>query len=217
MPSTLSTLDLDSFIHTKLENDPFPYLIVPRALRAETLAELHADYPKVKGAGSFPLRTLSPGPAFKRLVEDLDSDAFREACEQKFSMDLSGRPSMITVRGEASLRDGKIHTDTDTKLITVLIYMNPSWESDGGRLRLLRNGTDLEDVIAEVPPIEGTLLAFKVSKNSWHGHKQVEGPRRVIQFNYVTHKNVVMREQARHYVSAWVKGIRGSESTQEYK
>jgi SM-20-related protein len=53
--------------------------------------------------------------------------------------------------------------------------MNPSWENAGGRLRLLRSGTDLDDVILEVPPVEGTLLAFKRSYISWHGHKPVFG------------------------------------------
>jgi len=47
-------------------------------------------------------------------------------------------------------------------------------------LRLLRSPTDLDDVILEVPPQQGTLLAFRRSHNSYHGHKQFSGPRRVI-------------------------------------
>ena len=41
-------------------------------------------------------------------------------------------------------------------------------------------------MIMEVPPTEGTLLAFKRADNSWHGHKPFAGERRVIQFNWVT-------------------------------
>ena len=41
-------------------------------------------------------------------------------------------------------------------------------------------------MIMEVPPTEGTLLAFRRADNSWHGHKPFAGERRVIQFNWVT-------------------------------
>ena len=112
---------------------------------------------------------------------------------------------MITVRGRCGTRDGNIHTDAVTKIITVLIYMNPTWEQSGGCLRLLRSPDDIEDVIIEIPPIEGTLLAFRRSDNSWHGHKLFVGPRRVIQFNWVTSQSVERREVFRHRLSAWVK------------
>jgi hypothetical protein len=99
------------------------------------------------------------------------SEEFRKAFEEKFNIDLTNRPDMITVRGCCSEKDGKIHTDSETKIITILVYMNSAWESSGGRLRLLRSGTNLDDVILEVPPTEGTLLAFRRSTNSWHGHR----------------------------------------------
>ena len=67
-------------------------------------------------------------------------------------------------RGVSASRDGQIHTDSRTKLITVLIYMNNAWEAKTGRLRLLRGPDNLEDVIAEVPPDEGTMLIFKNGK-----------------------------------------------------
>ena len=85
---------------------------------------------------------------------------------------------MFTVRGECRASDGKIHTDSATKLITVLLYMNEKWDKDGGRLRILRNGTDLDDYVEEVPPHGGTLLVFRRSENSWHGHQPFDGPRR---------------------------------------
>ena len=114
---------------------------------------------------------------------------------------------MITVRGCCSPKDGKIHTDALSKIITVLVYMNPKWEPDGGRLRLLRSATDLDDVILEVPPQQGTLLAFRRSNNSFHGHKPFAGPRRVVQFNWVTEQRIVDRELRRHRISAWTKRV----------
>jgi len=131
--------------------------------------------------------------------------------EEKLGMDLNGRPTMVTARGVSAARDGQIHTDSRTKLVTVLIYMNNAWESKTGRLRLLRRPDNLDDVIAEVPPDEGTLLVFRNDPNAWHGFHAFEGPRRVIQLNWVTDMGVVRREQFRHRVSAFFKRLRGKD------
>lgn len=191
------TLDLEGFEKTPLAHTPFEYLVVPKFVKSEARKAINDDYPKVQKPGSFPLSEMTFGRNFKRLIDDLNSPEFRTVFERKFSIDLADRPTMITVRGRCSEKDGKIHTDSKTKIITVLLYMNSSWENAGGRLRLLRSENDLNDVLFEVPPIEGTLLAFKRSDNSWHGHKPFTGERRVIQFNWVTSEEVVRREQSR--------------------
>jgi hypothetical protein len=206
----VSMLDLERFRTTPLTREPFEFLIVPEFVKAEARAAIDKDYPEVARAGSFPLREVTYGPAFAKLIEEMRSEEFRNAFETKFEVDLTNRPDMITVRGRCSEKDGKIHTDSETKIITILVYMNSAWESSGGQLRLLRSGTNLEDLILEVPPTEGTLLAFRRSNNSWHGHKPFSGPRRVIQFNWVTSESVVRREQNRHRLSAWMKKMRGA-------
>jgi Rps23 Pro-64 3,4-dihydroxylase Tpa1-like proline 4-hydroxylase len=111
------------------------------------------------------------------------------------------------VRGRCDARDGKIHTDSTSKIITVLIYMNESWEQSGGRLRLLRSATDLNEVITEVPPIAGTLLAFRRSDNFWHGHEPFAGERRVIQFNWLTSEGNRQIAMLRHHASAAFKRV----------
>src|SRR3546814_4116056 len=78
---------------------------------------------------------------------------------------------MVTLRGQSRAKDGAIHTDSRTKLITALIYLNSAWESDGWRLRMLKGPDDLEDYAAEVPPEAGTLVAFRCTPAAWHGHK----------------------------------------------
>lgn len=206
----LSMLDLEKFRDTPLTREPFDFLIVPEFVKPEARKSIEKDYPEVTRPGSFPLGEVSYGPAFTRLIEQMRSGDFRKAFEEKFNIDLTNRPDMITVRGRCSEKDGKIHTDSETKIITILIYLNPPWESSGGRLRLLRSGNSLDDVILEVPPAEGTLLAFRRSNNSWHGHKPFSGPRRVVQFNWVTSEAVVRREQNRHRFSAWIKKFRGA-------
>jgi SM-20-related protein len=202
----MKTIDLDLFRNTPLVKEPFAHLVVPGFIRAEARAGIHATYPRIDRPGSFPLSELTYGPAFAEMVSELEGAAMRQAFEEKFGLDLSGRPTMITARGHSWERDGHIHTDAVTKIITVLIYMNPSWEQSGGRLRLLRSPLDLEDVITEVSPGEGTMLAFRRTDNSWHGHKCFVGPRRVVQFNWVTTVGTVRRELWRHRFSALMKG-----------
>jgi hypothetical protein len=201
----LSYLDIDAFRAAALIKQPFEYLIVPNFVRPEECARINADYPQISGGGSFPVTQLSFGAAFQKLLDQLESDEFRLAFEQKFGLDLSDRPTTVTVRGRCSARDGQIHNDSKSKIITVLIYMNPSWEEPGGRLRLLRSDSDLDDMITEVPPTEGTLLAFKRADNSWHGHKPSVGERRVIQFNWVTSEGNRRIALLRHQVSAPLK------------
>jgi SM-20-related protein len=203
------TLEIQCFDETPLTREPFQFLIVPEFVKAEVCEGIIEDYPKVERPGSFPLSELSYGPRFGELVNDLNGPSFRSAVERKFSLDLSDRATMMTIRGCCSEKDGKIHTDSKTKIISLLLYMNPKWEDPGGQLRLLRSGENLDDMLAEVPPIAGTLLAFKRSDNSWHGHKPFSGQRRVIQLNWVTSEEVVRREQNRHRFSAAIKKILG--------
>jgi hypothetical protein len=202
-------IDVDAFAATPLRREPFPFLMVPRFVKPDAMAAINADYPLVTHPGSFPLPTLKYGPAFRDFMEAIQGPEFTRAVSEKFGIDLSAKPTMVTARGVSAARDGQIHTDSRTKIITVLIYMNNAWEAKTGRLRLLRGPNDLEDVIAEVPPDEGTLVIFKNQSNAWHGFHSFEGPRRVIQLNWVTGMDVVKREQTRHRISAFFKRMRG--------
>src|SRR5690349_336133 len=202
-------IDLEAFEAAPVAREPFAFAMVPHFVRPEAMAAINADYPLVTHPGSFPLPTLQFGPAFAALINAIQGPEFTRAVERKLGVDLSGRPTMVTARGVSAARDGQIHTDSRTKLITVLIYMNNSWEAKTGRLRLLRGPDNLDDVIAEVPPDEGTLLIFRNDINAWHGFHPFEGPRRVIQLNWVTDMGVVKREQTRHRISAFFKRLTG--------
>ncbi len=206
----MTYLDFDALDRTPLERDPYEWLIVENFILPQQFGDVSKDFPKVPGPGSHPPAELDIAGHFAGLMAELEGPAFRTAIETKFGIDLTDRPTMYTVRGFVRSRDGEIHTDSRTKLITVLLYMNEGWESDGGRLRILRSGTDLEDSVAEVPPYGGTLLAFRRSDTSWHGHKPHEGPRRAIQLNWVTTQDVVDREQNRHRFSTRMKKIANS-------
>jgi SM-20-related protein len=203
--TSLSVLDLDRLCAAPLQRDPFDFVVVEQFVRAEYLSAAIADFPRLGKHGSFPLNGQHYGVAFARLAAALEGDDLRHAIEQKFAIDLEGRPTMITLRGYSDGKDGRIHTDSATKLITLLLYMNPTWEEEAGRLRLLRRADDLEDFVAEIPPVAGAMVAFRRSATSFHGHHAHVGPRRSIQLNWVTDAGVVRRELARHRWSARLK------------
>jgi SM-20-related protein len=203
----LNFLVIDAFRRTPLIKEPFEHLIVERFIGPSALAEINADYPKISSPGSFPVDELTFGSTFNAFLNELNSDEFREAFEEKFGIDLSGRPTITTVRGWCDAKDGKIHTDSMSKIITVLIYMNERWDDAGGRLRLLRSADNIDDFFAELPPEAATLLAFKRSNNSWHGHKSFAGQRRVIQFNWLTSQGNRQIAMLRHHTSASFKRL----------
>jgi SM-20-related protein len=207
MLDTGKFLRLDAFRATPLTREPFPYLIAEGFIGPAALTAINADYPKVSSSGSFPVDEVSFGPAFQKLLDELEGEEFRAAFEDKFAIDLSGRPTVTTVRGRCDSSDGRIHTDSKSKIITVLIYMNENWGEAAGRLRLLRSAHDLDDIIVEVPPVAGTLLAFKRSDNSWHGHQPFVGERRVIQFNWLTSQGNRQIAMLRHHASASFKRV----------
>jgi SM-20-related protein len=201
----MQIFDLETFRATPLNCDPYPYLVVPRFVKADALEKINADYPKIAHAGSFPLDHLEFGSSFQAMIDALESEEFRRAFEEKFQIDLSNHPTTITVRGRCDTHDGKIHHDSASKIITVLLYMNQEWENSGGRLRLLRSRDSLEDVAAEAPAAGGALVAFLRSDHSWHGHLPFVGERRVIQFNWVTDNESQRFAIFRHRFSASVK------------
>lgn len=205
--TTSPHLDMERFEATALQRAPFDFLIVPGFLKGEALPAIERDFPEITRGGSFPADSLSCGAAFTALLDELQGPAVTAAVAAKFGIDLSGRPTMITLRGQSRAKDGAVHTDSKTKLVTALIYLNSAWESDGGRLRMLNRPDDLEDYAAEVPPQAGTLVAFRCSPQAWHGHKPFVGQRRSIQLNWLTDPAVLKRELKRHAFSAWTKRL----------
>jgi hypothetical protein len=204
-----ASIDLAALREAPVTSAPFPYLIVPHFVCDEALEAIGQDFPAIAHPGSFPLSTLRYGPAFQRFMDEIQSPEMTACVAHKFGMDLSASPTMVTVRGQSREADGKIHTDSRSKLVTALIYMNDAWESQKGRLRLVRSPDNLDDVVAEVPPERGTLLMFVNTENAWHGFESFSGPRRVIQLNWVRDADVVRREQARHRMSAFFKRLFG--------
>jgi len=198
-------LDLDAFRAAPLTTDPFAFTVVKNVIRPADAKAIQADFPVIADSGLLPVEATRPGPKFRQLIQEMESEPVARAFSEKFGVDLVGRSQMVTVRGRCALKDGRIHTDTETKVVTVLIYFNDPWEARGGRLRLLRSPTDLEDLIGEVPPDLGAMIAFRRSDKSYHGHEPFEGVRRYLMVNWMTSDFAAQRELLRHRVSARVK------------
>ena len=198
-------LELDAFSNERLRTDPYPYLVVPGFVQGEALESVLRDFPDIQHPGSIPISEVSGGEAYQALLAELQGDAFRRVVAEKFGFSLEGFPIMTTVRGVMREKDGRIHTDSKTKVVTVLLYLNDSWEAEGGNLRVLRDGENIENFVEEVPPSAGTLMAFKVTDNCWHGHKPVVGKRLSIQMNYLVGEAAKGKHQFFHRLSAKLK------------
>jgi hypothetical protein len=207
MNEQLSMLQLDALRQAPLHDDPFPYVVIESFLRPEYADAVNRDFPTISSRGSFPLQEVRSGLSFNRLTDELKSPELKRAIAEKFAIDLTGRATMVTVRGKASARDGRIHTDSRSKFLTMLLYLNPAWETQEGWLRLLRSSKSLDDYVTEIPPTFGTCLLFKVTDNCWHGHKPFVGTRRVLQLNYVRDHATLNRHILRHTVTAKLKTL----------
>jgi len=204
-------LNLDRLRAAKIETDPYEFVIVPGFLSAESLRRINETFPRIERGGSYPIESLEAGMTIKEVIDELDGPEFQAIIEEKFGIELAGRPKMYSLRGYTRRKDGQIHTDSKDKIITVLLYLNETWSDSGGRLRILRSGNDLDDFVAEVPPDNGTLLVFKRSEVSWHGHHPFEGPRRSLQMNWMTSESSRGIHKVRHTISATLKKLVAAE------
>jgi SM-20-related protein len=200
-------INFDAIARTEVADEPFQFFATPNVLNAVDLAAIETDFPDIRKPGIFPLSALTYGAAFARLVEDISSQDMEDVMAEKYGVDLSDKPLMITVRGQAQKKDGRIHTDTETKFVTCLLYLNDTWDEGDGRLRLLRTPDNLDDFIVEIPPHGGTLASFRRSDNSWHGHEPYSGKRRYVMFNWMTSADALERELGRHRFSAKIKQL----------
>jgi SM-20-related protein len=201
----MAFLDLPALWRAKVTHDPFSFTVVPDFVRAANAAAVRQDFPAIAYPGLLPVEATSFGPAFGELIAELRSTAVAQAFSEKVDIDLTGRSTMITVRGRSQEKDGRIHTDSTAKLVTALLYFNDRWEPQGGRLLLLRRPDDLDDSIAEVAPNAGTLVAFRRSDCSFHGHEPFVGIRRYVMINWMASTFAARRELLKHRLSATAK------------
>ncbi len=180
----LPLFDYARLADTDRVDEPFPHVLVENFVAVPAQAALIDDFPRITGPGNVEPGDVPQGPAFYRLILELESERFRDAIAMKFDIDLSRTVPTIGVRAFAEPTDGRIHCDHRSKLITLLLYFNEEWDEEGGRLRMCRGQNDIEDFVTEVVPLSGTLVAFRNGPTAWHGHKQHVGQRRMLQLSF---------------------------------
>jgi len=207
---SLTVLNADAVREAPLANEPYRYFLGSGVLRQEAIAELKRDFPNITKPGYLTVDEVDLKGRFKTLIEEIESAEFSEVLSQKFGINLHPYPRLTTIRKLSQGKDGRIHTDGPSKVMTLLIYMNDDWQADGaGRLRVLYDGEHFEPYAAEVPPTMGTVFAFLRADHSWHGHKPFTGERRVVQTAWITDAKEIERKRKRNGMAQFFKGIFG--------
>jgi SM-20-related protein len=209
MPDT-QTIDLNAIKTAPLERKPYSYLMNSNFLKAEQVDTLRREFPDIQKPGFLTVDDVEIKGTFKQLIDELEGPELTAALSERFGVDLSPYPRLTTIRKVSQLKDGRIHTDGPSKVLTLLVYMNDAWQDDGaGRLRVLNGPDDFDDMVTEVPPTMGTVFAFLRADNSWHGHKPFAGERRVVQVAWIKDAEELERKKSRNTVAKFFKGIFG--------
>ena len=201
----MSALNWRAIESAHLVRAPFDHMAIAQALEPDAIAAITADFPAIRDSGSFALADAPPGPAVRELIAELESPRFRRQMARIFGIDLEGRPAVVTLRGQCASRDGRVHIDSKSKLISLLLYLNEGWADPDGQLRLLDGPEDLEAPAVEIPATIGSLVAFQRSDHSWHGHTSFAGQRRVVQLNYLRSERDSLVGNLRRRLSALTK------------
>lgn len=203
---TSKIINYNAIKNAEVQQQPYPFFGVENVFSEASHQPLLNDFPLIEKGGSFPLESVEVKGEFSRLVDEIKSDEFRQAMAEKFEVDLKDKPIIITARGFSRQRDGKVHTDSKTKLITILLYVNNGWDSPDGRLRML-NSDNVDDYATEFSSSIGQLIAFKVTDNCWHGYHPYEGQRQSLQVNYLVEEKYTSHHVYRHKLSAFFKKL----------
>lgn len=193
--------------------DPFPLLVARDQLVPAAAAALARDFPRYGSAGFFPYDPADCGESVRTLVAALTAPAFADAIGRALGVEALGRqPALVTLCESLNRRHGTIHTDSESKVVTALVYLNAAWpETSGGCLRFLHRSDDIDAlVLPEIRPLYGTLVAFRRTANSFHGHLPYQGERRVVQVAWLTSEEEKLRKTRRGRASRLVKRVAGT-------
>lgn len=190
-------LNLTAFETAGASLDPYQHILIDNLLSPGVAEVLEAEYPAIDVSGYITMEPENLPPIFRDLVEELKGPALTEALSRAFGRDMHVYPRLVTMRRWSTAREGYIHTDSERKVMTMLLYLNPSWiGGSGGSLRVLYDGKNFEPYALEVPPLNGTVFAFTRSDNSWHGHLPFAGERRVIQVTWLRDADALDRKMS---------------------
>jgi Rps23 Pro-64 3,4-dihydroxylase Tpa1-like proline 4-hydroxylase len=183
-------IDFDRIARHRLETEPYRWAVVDRLFVPADAAALAATFPRdhfkrlshyggdkdseyearaLIGMGE---TTVSrPGPlsaSWRTLAGDLLSPEYRAAMSALTGLDLATVPLEVNVFHYPPGGVLGAHPDLKDKIVTHVLYFNPSWnDADGGCLTILRS-SDARDVVRTVSPIVGSSAVLVRSDDSWH-------------------------------------------------
>lgn len=201
-------LNFDALRASQTRTQPFTYIVAGGTLSGTQAADVRRDYPAIEKTGYLPLSKLESHGAFEALIEDLKSAELADILSEKLGLELRDKPRMITVRKHSKIGDGRIHNDSVSKICTMLVYLNDSWDKEeGGAIRALNGEHDMDDFAEEVEPLAGNVFAFARSETSWHGHPPFAGERFVIQTTFLTSQEELDRKENRGGIQLFLKQL----------
>ena len=192
--------------------EPFSYLIATGTVDVAARSALRDGFPVSKQAGFIPHEPAACGVELNRLIAEITTPAFADALGERLGVPyMSDYPVLVSICSRLNKRHGTIHTDSRSKIASALLYLNDDWmPGSAGSLRLLANDRDIDSLLtSEIPPLYGTLVAFRRSANSFHGHLPFEGERRVIQFAWLADRGALERKTRRGHMQRLFKRIFG--------
>ncbi len=203
-------INLDIIRNAAIHDRPYRHIIADTFLREDCIEALRLDFPAIDKPGFLTVDHVALKGSFRQLIEDLESSEMANALSGRLGLDLDPLPRLTTVRRLSQLKDGRIHTDSQSKLATFLVYLNDTWDdSQGGCLRVLNGPDDFDNMTAEISPLMGSCFGFRRADNSWHGHKPFAGERRVVQITWLRDAGELERKKKRNGVAQFFKGIFG--------
>ncbi len=200
-------LDLEAIRQAPVKDEPFRYFMGAGALKPGAAEAIKADFPDLNTTGFHPLEDMKVEGAFKDLIDEVTGPELGEVLRQKFGVDFNALPKLVTVRKLSAAHEGRIHTDGEKKVMTMLFYLNDTWGSPDGRFRVLRSDKSFDDYVEEASPETGAFAAFMRADNSWHGHTPFVGERRVVQIAWLRDQAALEKKQKTHRLTGALKKV----------
>lgn len=178
--------DINAFFSTPLVREPFEHVVVPRFVGQASLDWIWKHWPDLGRSGGVPLEQIAQNHPIRALIEQFESDEFREAVEIKFQLDLRGRRTAFSL-SDRCRGPWPIHVNPPPNVMSVLFYPNmPDDKGDGEtvNVRFTRTQDSIEDFISEIPAIGGAIAVFRCRPNAWHGRAPHFGRRLQLEMSW---------------------------------
>jgi SM-20-related protein len=203
----MALLDLDALQRAQVIHDPCDFTVVRDFVSWADAAAIRQDFPLIAYSGLLPVEATAFGPSFGCLIEALQTEAMARLVAEKFDIDLTGRAVSIAVRGRCQGTGGGTKNDSAAKRVSALLYLNAAWEPGGSRPQSLRQPDELDDMIADVLPAFGTLVAFRRPDCLSPAREPFVRVRRYLMINWMAGSVAARRGRARPRVSTQAKRI----------